>query len=180
MQLNERLCTHCQGAGLELAGESLAVCRFCGTHNAVEGVLCPQCEFVNLAAAEACDNCRQVLTRKCANCGTLNWSGAEECSACGEPLDSATRVGARAGVTTASRLNTQQLEARALKAQEAEYSQRRRAELEAIEARRLAGLAEARTRRDAQQRALMVGLGLLVLGFVVVVAVGLILAYVSH
>ena len=178
--LNEVLCANCQGAGLELAGESQAVCRYCGTQSAVDGVVCGRCEFVNPVGAEICGDCRQPLRRKCPNCGTVNWTGAEQCSACQQPLDATTRVGARIAVTTAGRLSTQQSEARALKAQEAEYSQRRRAELEAIEARRQARLAESRQRRDAQQRMMLIGVGLLVAAFVVVVAVALIFTFLAH
>jgi hypothetical protein len=47
------------------------------------------------------------------------------------------------------------------------------AEFEAIEARRQAGLREAKTRRDAQQRVLMISVSLLVVGFLVVVVAAL-------
>ena len=152
MYLIEVLCTNCQGAGLELESESRAVCRFCGTANAVAGVPCVQCDFVNAAAAETCAGCRQAMWRTCPNCAARNWSGAEACHTCQEPLDVTTRTGTRAAVTTASRLAAQSREAIGFKEVQAVDSQRRMAEFEAIEARRQAGLREAKTRRDAQQQ----------------------------
>jgi ribosomal protein L40E len=153
LYLTEVLCTNCQGAGLELDGESQAVCRFCGTANAVAGVLCVQCDFVNTAAAETCEGCRQALWRTCLSCGARNWSGAESCRNCRQPLDVTTRAGTRAGTTTAGRLEAQSREASAYKVIQAAGSQRRMADLEAIEARRQAGLREAQTRCPAASNA---------------------------
>ena len=164
MYLTEVLCTNCQGAGLELENESQAVCRFCGTANAVAGVLCDRCDFVNAAAAETCQGCRQALWRKCPSCGARNWTGADACRACQQPLDVTTRTGTRAGESTASRLDKQAREARAFKAVSGLNSQRRMAGLEAIEARRQANLREAQARRDAQQRVLVVSVSLLLAG----------------
>jgi hypothetical protein len=171
MYLNEVLCTNCQGAGLEQETESQATCRFCGTSNAVAGVLCARCDFVNAAAAETCEGCRQALWRRCPACRARNWTGAETCRACSQPLDITTRTGTRAGESTAGRLNTQAHEAKAFKAIEAADSQRRMAGLQAIEDRRQANLREAQTRRDAQQRVLVWSVGLLLFGFVTVVVV---------
>jgi hypothetical protein len=177
LYLTEVLCTNCQGAGLELESESRAVCRFCGTANAVAGVLCVHCDFVNAAAAETCEGCRQALWRNCPRCGTRNWSGAEACRNCRQPLDITTRAGTRAGSTTADRLEAQSREAVAFKAVEAAGSQRRMAELQAIEERRQAGLREDQKRRDAQQRVMLISVGLLVVGVMVVAAVSLAWVY---
>jgi hypothetical protein len=180
MYLNDILCTHCQGAGLELENESQAVCRYCGTANAVAGVVCPRCEFVNPIGEETCGACRQALSRKCPKCGVQNWIGLEACGACGQRLDVVAVAAARWGTDTAGRLNAQQHDAAGLKAQEAADSQRRMAELEAIEERRQALLFETRQRRDAQQRVLLVVVALSVLGFIVVVVVILAFAYMYH
>ena len=177
MYLTEVLCTNCQGAGLELESESRAVCRFCGTANAVAGVLCVQCDFINSAAAETCEGCRQAMWRTCPNCGARNWSGEEACRTCGQPLDVTTRTGARAGMTTASRLDAQARQATAFKEVQAADSQRRMADFEAIEARRQAGLREAQTRRDAQQRVIWIAVSLLLAGFVVVVVLAVAWTY---
>jgi len=174
------LCTNCQGAGLELESESQAVCRFCGTPNAVAGVLCVHCDFVNAAAAETCEGCRQALWRTCPRCGARNWAGADACRTCSQPLDITTRAGTRAAETTAGRLDVQAREATAFKAVQAAGSQRRMADFEAIEARRQAGLREAQTRRDAQQRVILISVSLFVVAFVVVAALALAWVYLTR
>jgi hypothetical protein len=174
MKLSELPCTHCQGAGLELHAAAEAQCRFCGTVNAIEGVICPRCETINAAGASACAACLQGLGRRCPACDTVNWSGAEACASCGRALDTVSVLGARLAVTHADRLNEQSRDAAALKAREAEDSQRRLDALNAVEARRQALLAEARQRRDQQQRSLLVAVSLVVVAFVgLAVVIGL-------
>jgi hypothetical protein len=75
-------------------------------------------------------------------------------------------LGDRLAASPADRLNELAREATALKAREAEDSQRRLAELNAIEGRRQALLAEARQRRDQQQRALLVLVSVAILAFI--------------
>src|SRR5690242_4067639 len=94
-RLAEVLCSHCQSAGLELQTEASALCRYCGTENIIEGVICPHCERINPTAAQTCADCHQSLTRKCPQCGTPNWAGAETCMRCRQPLDAVASLGAR-------------------------------------------------------------------------------------
>ena len=180
MYLSQLLCTHCQGAGLELESESQAICRFCGTENAVTGTLCPRCEFVNASADETCAGCRQSLSRKCPNCGAQNWIGLDACRACQHQLDVVALASARWGTDTAGRLNAQRRDAAGIKAQEASDSQRRMAALEATEERRQGLLRESTRQRDAQQRVLLVVVALALTGFVAVVVIGLAVAYFAH
>lgn len=168
MHLSELLCEHCQGAGLEPRAPSAALCRFCGTLNELAGLVCPDCEWVNADfEAEACARCRRGLRRQCPGCSAANWSGADHCAACGRSLDAVAVLGARLAGDSARRLNALAREAGAIKAREAEASQRRLAQLEAIEARRQALLADAARRRDRQQRGLLLAaviVALLVMG----------------
>lgn len=177
MKLAERMCAHCEAAGLELHAEGAVVCRYCGTPNPLEGMVCPRCEEVNAAGAEVCAACRHSLVRACPACGTRQWSGADRCGHCGRDLDAVALVSSRWGVDPANRLNEQTQAAAALKASELADGERRTAEFEAIERRRQALLAEARRRRDAQQRVMFTLLGVAVLGFIVFVVVILIAAY---
>jgi hypothetical protein len=170
MYLNELTCTHCNGAGLEVEAAGEALCRYCGTRNTVAGVICPRCEQVNPPDAEACAACFQGLAARCPDCSALNWTGAERCAQCGRTLDAVARLTTRWGTDPASRLNAQARDAAAIKAQEAADARRRLDALNAIEARRLQLVAEARARRDAQQRTLLVVVGLAVLGIVGVAA----------
>lgn len=177
MKLSEVPCTNCQGHGLEVDAASQAVCRFCGTLNPVDGVICPRCDHVNPMGTEACAHCHQALYRRCPNCAALNWVGGEQCGNCGQALDALTHLSSRYGVDTANFYNELARDSAALKAREAADSDVRMSELQAIEQRRQAFLAEARRRRDAQQRALGLGLAALVLvaaaGVVVMVIISL-------
>lgn len=164
--LSETLCNHCHSAGLEMQAESSAVCRFCGTVNTINGIICPHCELINMAGAQTCDACHQSLTRKCPNCSTLNWAGAEQCIRCQNPLDAVASLGARYATDTAGRLRAQQHEAAGIRAKEAFDADRRTAELNAIEERRQQGLHQAGKVRDGQQRFWIAAL--IVLGFIVI------------
>ena len=180
MILSEALCSHCQAAGLDLQSESQAVCRYCGTVNPVEGVICARCEFVNAAGAETCDACRQALWRRCPSCGSSNWMGAERCGQCDSVLDVIALAGERWRTNTADRLDAQQRNSAGLKAQEAADAQRRKAGFEAGEQRRQQRLHQAAGQREAQQRVWITVLVVAVVGFVVVVGAGLALAYFNH
>ncbi len=173
MILSEIPCSNCQGHGLEVHALSEAACRFCGTVNTVDGVICPRCDFVSPAGSGACTNCRQALYRRCANCAALNWVGGEQCGNCGHALDAFTHISSRHGVDPANLRNELARDSHGLKAREAADSDVRMGQLEAVEQRRQAFLAEARRRRDAQQRLMGMGLAVLVLlaGAVVVVMV---------
>lgn len=163
MKLSEIPCTNCQGHGLEVHAASEAACRFCGTVNTVDGAICPRCDHISPAGADACANCHQALNRRCPNCAALNWVGGEQCGSCGHALDSLTHISSRYGVDPANFLNELARDSHAIKAREAADSDVRMGQLQAIEQRRQANLAEARRRRDAQQRALGLGLAALVL-----------------
>ena len=175
--LSETLCTNCHAAGLDLQAETSAVCRYCGTVNSVPGLICPQCEFVNAAEARTCDGCHQSLYRKCPQCGTPNWAGADNCLRCQNPLDAVASLGARYRTDTAGRLRAQQHDAASIKAKEAVDSDRRIAELNAIEERRQHFLSDAVRQRDSQQRLWIAAL--IILGFVVIAGAVIFLAFPS-
>ncbi len=175
--LSETLCTNCHAAGLDLQAETTAICRYCGTVNAVPGLICSCCEFINVAEAQTCAGCHQSLYRKCPKCGTPNWAGADMCIRCQNPLDAVASLGARYRTDTAGRLRAQQRDAAGLKAKEAVDSDRRMAELNAIEERRQQLIDESVRVRDAQQRLWITAL--IVLGFIVVAGAVIFLAFMS-
>jgi len=180
MKLSDITCTNCEGAGLELQAEGAVVCRYCGTPNPVDGVVCPRCEDVNTPGADICGGCRQSLVKACPACSTKNWVGAERCSHCGRALDAVALVSSHWGTNPANRLNEQMRANSELKMQQLADGERRTADFAAIEQRRLARLAEARQRRDAQQRVLFSVLGLALAGFMVFVVVILVAAYLGN
>lgn len=175
--LADVLCSNCQAAGLDLQDESTAVCRYCETVNPVPGVICPHCECINAAEARTCDECHQSLYRQCPQCGTSNWAGAEACLRCQNPLDAVAALGARYVNDTAGRLRAQQRAAADIKNKEAADSQRRMAELNAIEQRRQQHIGEDARVRDVQQRLWI--MALIVLGFIVIAGTIIFLAFIG-
>jgi len=175
--LSDTLCTNCQSAGLDLETEASAICRYCGTVNTVAGILCPHCEAINPTGTEFCEVCHQTLVRRCPNCNTPNWAGAELCMRCQSPLDTMAALGARYRTDTAGRLRAQRHDAASIKAKENVDSERRMAEMNAMEQRRQQYLNQAVKSRDYQQR-LWITL-LIVLGFIVVVGAVIGLALIS-
>ncbi len=173
--LSSHLCLHCEGAGLELHSGGQVICRYCGTANMLDGVVCPQCEHISAAGAEVCGNCRQTLQRPCPKCGTRNWSGAETCRHCAASLDPVARLSNRYGVDPAARFNEQQHSSRGIKLEEEQASRRRLAELTAIEARRQANLRAAQEKKAAEQRVMLIGTAAIVFVIVAAVAVSAIL-----
>lgn len=169
------LCTHCEGAGLELHAGGQVVCRYCGTANILAGVVCAHCEHVNLAGAEVCANCRQLLERPCPRCGMRNWAGAETCQVCAASLDVVASLSSRLGVDPAARFNEQQSSSRGLKQQEAQAGDRRLAEFNAVEARRQANIQAARQKQAAEQRLLLIGTAAIVLVIIAATIVSVLL-----
>jgi hypothetical protein len=173
--LNTRLCSNCEGAGLELYAGGQVICRYCGTVNALDGVVCPHCEHLNAAGAEVCGHCRQSLVRACPACGARNWAGAETCRHCAASLDTVALMSSRLRTDPAERFNEQQRSSRTIKEQEAFGAERRMAEFNAMEARRQAGLREAQARKAAEQRLLLIGTVAVVFVILAAVAVSVIL-----
>ena len=97
---------------------------------------------------------------------------------CQTVLDAVAALSARYQNDTAGRLRAQQHDAAGIKAHEEAASQRRMAELNAIETRRQDYLSQAVQARHSQQR-LWIGL-LIGLGFIVIVATVIGLAFFVH
>jgi hypothetical protein len=169
------LCTHCEAAGLELQAGGQVLCRYCGTANVLDGVVCAHCEHTNLPGAETCGNCRQSLERACPNCGARNWAGAETCGNCAASLDTVSLMKPRLGVNPADRFNEQQRSSRSLKEQEAQSADRRTAEFRAMEARRQANIAAAQQKKSAEQRMMLIGVAAVAIVIVVILIVSVLL-----
>jgi hypothetical protein len=165
-------CRFCAAQGLQLEPDGRAVCRFCGTENAIEGVVCPHCECINLPSAAGCAHCGLPQQAVCPACGHLNWSGREACAACRAPLDAIARMAsARFGADPANFYSDLQRSAPAIKASEEAASQQRMAALEAIEARRQQNIEAARQRKAAEERLMLMILGVVLgLGLVGIAA----------
>ncbi|MGB9704530.1 MAG: zinc-ribbon domain-containing protein, partial [Pyrobaculum sp.] len=51
-----------------------------------QGVVCPQCGYVNPPGAKFCINCGYMLGKKCPQCGFVNPPDAKFCMNCGAKL----------------------------------------------------------------------------------------------
>lgn len=158
-------CTFCQGAGLEVQTATQAACKYCGTVNSLEGVLCGECAGLNPPGADVCGECGRGLYRACPNCQARNWNGHDECQECGQPLDTLSLMTPRVGQDTASRLDQQQRDSRAIKAEEATAADRRMSQLMEMDRRRQ------QTLREASERLIMTATGVAVVAFIVLIAV---------
>lgn len=131
---------------------------------------------MNAEGSEFCAKCGEPLTYVCRACGQVNWSGAEMCARCGRPLDILEVVARSATAGLRERLEAQQRNAAALKAEEARASEERLEKLWAVEKERQRRLAEAAARQAARDRATLqviaIG-GVVLLFFVVIAAVAL-------
>lgn len=74
------------GAGLAIIPPLLWPPQQTQAPQASQGVVCPQCRFVNPSEAKFCMNCGFMLGVKCPQCGVVNPPGAKFCTNCGAKL----------------------------------------------------------------------------------------------
>lgn len=156
-----------------LEPDGVATCQFCGTPNAVKGVICPECEWVNPAAKEACETCGTALFRTCPACNAKNWVGAAACVQCGQTLDTLAYMTSRLQqADTSHRLTSQSRSIKEVKDEEERAAQKRSAYFEEQEKRRLKGLANASARRAARENQVMAFaiVAFIILGLLIVAA----------
>lgn len=170
------LCPDCQGAGLELAPDGRAHCRFCGAVHTLPGPICPRCELANAAGVRNCAACGLALFRTCPACEHVNWSGAEACTQCGRSLDTLSALMARAGDAGERYTSRQRDLAGAARVDEA-AARERRAYLEDIDRRREAAIAASAARKAREQRlfvtVVMAIAGVVVIGLALFTVIGL-------
>ena len=167
--LTEIACPNCL-APMELHGRPQHItCDACGSHFLLEGHICPACYTYHREARAICRQCGEALTRVCQKCQAVKWAGDEYCHTCGAALDIFAMLQKVDAKSRAARLAERQTQIRQLKEEEEKASQRRMAELLAVEEERQAELARqtAVSRRRDQQILTAVGVGLLV--FVLVI-----------
>lgn len=152
----ELSCPACSHRGLLPLDAHRAECPACGTDLEVVDVLCPDCGRINPGDAVQCITCNAGLWRSCPNCGTRNWAGAPACPHCSHHIDALEHmldrhidVHARHAARTDDLVHGKQLDSWA--------AQRVMEEMHAIEARRLAQIAEDERQTRRENRRLVVG-----------------------
>jgi uncharacterized protein YbaR (Trm112 family) len=135
------------------------ICDACRSQFILQAHLCPQCNSYHQEDEAICGQCGASLSRICRKCQASNWAGDEYCHNCGGAMDIFDiLVHSQAGYT-AERLSQQMRQSRDLKRQEEAASARRMAELEAIEAERVAALRRRQQERRAEERRLLLLMG---------------------
>ncbi|MGD8586094.1 MAG: zinc ribbon domain-containing protein [Chloroflexota bacterium] len=143
-------------------------CAVCNSVFVLAGHLCPSCGTYHQEDQATCQACGTPLVRLCRHCHTTNWTGDETCIECGERIDLLSQIEAGSRKSTPERLSQQMAAAKQLNLTEAQASDRRMAELMAIEEARLADLRRQRTRRQRQERTMLIVVFAAVLIFLVV------------
>ena len=141
-------------------------CDACGSQFLLEGHVCPNCHTYHRDRRAICRQCGEALTRTCPKCQTANWTGDEYCQKCGAALDifeMLQKVDAR---SRAEKLNEQHAHIRQLKEEEELASQRRMAEMMAIEEERQRELARRMAASQKRDRQILLGVAAVVVIFV--------------
>jgi hypothetical protein len=149
-------CPSC-GSQIDIATHQAEItCAVCNTAFSLAGHLCPSCGTYHQEDLAACLACGTPLVRLCRHCHTTNWTGDESCIECGQPIDLLSQIEAESRKSTPDRLSQQMAAARQLNLSEAEASDRRMAELMAIEEARMAELRRQQARRQRQERTMLI------------------------
>ena len=141
-------------------------CDACRSQFILQAHLCARCGAYHHEDEVICGECSAPLSRVCRKCQTVNWAGDEYCLKCGTVMDILDLLAQNQSGYTADRLTRQMEQARELRTAEEAASQKRMAELMAIEEERRASLRQRQLERKAEERRLfllMGGLGALVL-----------------
>ena len=151
--LEKLTCLKCNHSGLVADNEhGHPICPNCGEVFDNNQVVCPDCQTRNPGDRQYCLQCDAMLQRKCAHCGVSNWSGAMECVQCGRPLDFVDQVITRHTADFGRTLEERRARAASIKVQTEASSRERSAALRAQEEEYMASIADAKNRRDAEQK----------------------------
>ena len=136
----EIVCPSC-GSEIDASGHGEeTTCSVCNGRFVLAGHLCPSCNTYHADEHSVCSACGAALVRLCRHCQAINWTGDDACVRCGELIDMASQLEAKSKQGTPDRLSEQMAAARGINEAETLASERRMAELMAIEEARQAEL----------------------------------------
>lgn len=144
-------------------------CEACSSEFVLQGHICPTCAAYHPEEQGFCRDCGAAMTRICRKCQTSNWSGAEYCKNCGEAMDIFQYLHVKGNADAADRLNEQMAWSRDIKKQEAIASEKRMADLMAMEEDRQEKLQQMRAAQKQQDRLMMMIGGFAVVAIVIFV-----------
>lgn len=164
----EIACPSC-GSVMDISDHQEAIaCAVCNGRFVLARHLCPDCGAYHEEERAACATCGAALVRLCRNCQSVNWTGDERCFKCGESIDLLSQLSEKARKSTPDRLTEQMSAASQLNATEQDASNRRMAELMAIEEARQAEVRRQLAQRKRQERNMLIVVFVAVLFFLLV------------
>jgi len=146
-------------------------CGSCGYRFRLEGQLCAACYASYKIEKDVCPECGAPMTRVCTECRAVNWSGNETCRQCGVSLDIFHFLRQHGQQATSERLNEQMHEAAYFKEEEKVDSDKRMAELNAMEQERLRKLALRRQKQKEQEQRMIITTAVVIAVFVILVLI---------
>ncbi len=176
MSLERLSCPSCGASDFRHDDEGNLICGFCGTKfdSPREVVDCPVCGTENPPQAVKCMGCGHTLGRMCPACNYANPPAVDHCLQCATPLDTLSSVFMRTGEGRHRSAALIKEELVKTKAQDMAYMQQQRAQLDAEEAARLAGLRSQRIEAQRQQQIMVI---IAVLGLMALI--GCVAAYIA-
>lgn len=147
---------HSCGSDVDVhSDEPNAACMVCGADHILADHLCPNCQIYHDSSEGLCTACGTALTRICRNCHGSNWSGFGFCLSCGAEIDLLSTLTTSSEKSTADRLSRQMMEAQDIKKIEEQSSNKRMAELLAIEEARQAELRQRIAKQKQQEKQML-------------------------
>lgn len=169
MQLTDFECPNCGASDIVATAEEQLRCSFCHSFLGDALRVCLKCGHYNEEGARHCSLCGTRIVRECPVCGTGNWILSDHCTHCGRNLSFIEELVRRWQVSTQQRLQERRQVVVSIKESEEQASQARMAAIMEAERQRQAALAAEREFQRQRDRQLMMIIGLVAIGFVMVV-----------
>lgn len=146
--LHEVVCPNCRHP-IDLRTQSSHVtCEACGSQFLREGHFCPHCHAYHEAEQSFCPQCGMPMVRICYRCHSRNGVENEYCQQCGAAMDVLDLLALQQKEARHKAETLRQEQVKQLREQEEAASAKRMAELQAVEAERIALLRQ----RQQQQK----------------------------
>jgi hypothetical protein len=180
MQLTDFECPNCGASDIITTAEETLRCAYCDSFLGDALRVCLKCGHYNEDGARHCSLCGTRIVRECPVCGAGNWVLSDHCVRCGRNLNLIEEMVRRWQVTTQQRLHEQRQVVRSIKKQEEQASQARMATIMETERQRQAALVAQREYQRQRDRQMLMIIGLVAVGFVMVVLLVLVVGAVGR
>lgn len=169
MQLTDFECPNCGASDIVTTAGVQLRCTFCDSFLGDALRVCLKCGHYNEEGARHCSLCGTRIVRECPVCGTGNWVLSDHCIQCGRNLNFIEELVRRWQVTTQQRLQERRQVVVSIKESEEQASQARMEAIMEAERQRQVALAAEREYQRQRDRQLLMTIGLVAIGFVMIV-----------